>query len=1382
MRRIAIVVGVVIFAGGMWGVAQAQQAGNPITNGGFEKLGPDGFPVDWERVGREVLVTHEAHSGRNAVLMRRTQEAIDRKLETGLNRAWKPHSGQQGKMLAERKGGVIFWYKVPRAPKDAWLRFYMIPMTADPIEGTGAARQWFQVPVEHFGDGKWHKGMVAYDFTDVKKCKWVQVSPRVISKEPAEWIIDDVQWVESIGPLAQVAGMRLREVKGREGRECEVAAVIKNIGDKPLGGVARLVLPAYLKTARAEQRFGPVKPQDTVTLKWRVTGLRDRPDVIRVQVRGGAAEVAGSLKLAPALGDTWAQIDQFILWPGKETTLRFVVQNTGTAAARNVRFSVELPREIEALGPTVATVKVALPGTFGTAQIRLRARGPQTKSAWIRCRWQAAGSEPQEQDIRVIVAARPPRRASDAPRGAARVACDGFEIVFPRNDFGYGVGWVYARPGGELVGAIPWLARVVIKARDSKEVLLYARRAEQRRDVWALGLSPLRSSVGDALRFVVESPELQRLGLPGPVTVSFTAGKGRGDLGRLITWQVSSRAPRGPLLLALEGPTLCFGEGAFGADKDEGLYPGLEWLVRGEMSSSALDIAADHPHRIRHVVHPHMVTVPLMAVRRGRITAAVLWHSRSAWNDGRNRPELEPDRSDVDRPAAIFASPDRFRGHASHCMGLMVPTVPEYVPVNETVAEKPWPAEGVGARGVRLLGGIYVNGRSSTVLDAMRAWFDVYGVAPPRNLPHTTKPFPRPPRVNTPPFRGYRTPDWLTLAAREGKWWNEPTREQWIDEIEWSMQAYLKTLWDDEERAWLSFKGGPRISLRVGPHASFLYDCVIGAMLTDDPVLREKLRQRIALIQRLYPGATPRADDMGLNFGQPVLTFIGLDRSAASLAKTQDPDGGWRFHPYIAKGGVFKGRDYSELGYEGQEAIGLVARKAWTMLRAARMTGDQRALQAGLKALRYMEKFIVPRAAQVWEVPVHTPDILAASDACEAYLEAYYITGERKWLERAVYWEEAGLPFLYQWDVDAMPWLRYASIPVFGATWMRGSWFGRAVQWNGLRWAFAALKLAEVDDTYPWRMLAAGVTISAIYQQGDGENDLALWPDSISAIDQRKSGWIFAPRSILKNVYKLLGYEPEPVTATVKLGGGTVYVNACGRIKNLRVEGEALRFTLVAPEPIPTRVVIFGLDKPRTVSVDGQALEQRALRRWPENEAGWRYHNDFRVLEIAPEKTGRLEIRIQPAAYREPQLVPPEVRKIDFGFDEDAEGWMAAHDLEPFRVAGGLLLTRAVGPDPYMTRVNCRVDGDSVSRIHVRMAVSAGIGAEFYWTTADSPRFAEDKTVKIGIKGDGQFHDYYFDVGKHEMWRGHTVTGIRLDPMSGAKRAEIKIDFIRGEP
>ncbi len=1368
------------------GALQAQPQRQLITNGSFEQLGPDGWAADWERVGEEVGITNDAHSGRNAVLLRRTEGAIERKTETGLNRQWQAHSGEQGTMLAELNGGVKFWYKVPHSPADAHLRFYMIAMSADPLENTGGARQWFEIPAGHFGDGEWHQGMLAYDFSDNENCRWVHVSPRLLSDEPAEWIIDDIAWVPSVGALANVVTMALQEVRGREGRECEIRATIKNIGDAPLRGNAELRLPDYLKATEPgpTQGMGPVAPQDTTVVKWRISGVRDREDVIHLRVTGGAVPAGSSLKLAPDLGEVWLETEQFVLWPNKQTRVSLVVENNGTAAARGLQASLELPREATEIGATTGTLDLALPGVRNRLDFLIEAQ-EQTPSAPLVCNWESADGETGQAHTQLVIGA-PPPSPDAAPRDAARASCATFEILFPRSDFGYGIGWIFTRPEGKLVGAMPYLGQAVLKGRDQTPIPLYAADFAADATVMPLGaaLASAETRAPGGLTFVVENRQLQRLGLPGPVRVSLaTMGEAEPNdvLGRTITYQISCTAPPRPVLLALEGPMICAGEGALGSEREEALYPGLEWLVGGEHSSSTLDIGPEHPHRIRCVAHPHMVTVPLMAVRRGRTCVGLLWHTRSRWNDGRARPDLDPDRSDIDRSSAIFASPNRFEGHASHAMGLFVPTVPEYVAPNQRVAEKTWPAAGAEAKIVRLISAIYVNPESDTVMDAMRAWFDIYGIAPPRALPHAarTRPSSLLYRGDAFRFRGYGLPRWARAAERKGRW-VEPRRQQWIDEIEWSMQAYLTTLWDEEERAWLNFIGGPAINRRTGPHASYLYDCVLGAGLTDDPDLRGQLEERIALINRLYPHVVPRAEDLGFNFGQPVASVANMSEQAARLISSQDPDGGWRFHPYIAKGGVFKGRDYAELGYDGQEAVGLVARRAWTMLRFGRMTGDEKAFQAGIRALRYMEKFMVPRAAQVWEVPVHTPDILASSDACEAYLEAYRITGDRHWLDRAVYWEETGLPFLYQWGVDPFPWMRYASIPVFGATWFKGSWFGRAVQWNGLRWAFAALKLAEVDDTYPWRMLAAGVTISAIYQQGDGERDLAMWPDSINAIDATKSGWIFAPRRILHNVYKLMGYEPEPVTARVQAPGGAVLVNACGEIQDARVRDRALSFTLIAPEPLPTRIVVCSLAEPETVTLNDSQLPRPDPL--PAGDVmGWTYHAGYGILEISPGKPGTFVVRVSPADYQPCLVASPEVMGIAFEFDTDDGGWRPTHDLSLFSIANGMLSARATGRDPYMIRANCRIDGNTVGRIRVRMAVSAGTEAQFFWASGDSPTLTEDKSIRMPIQPDGQFHEYYFDVGKHVAWRGKTIADIRLDPMAGADEADIKIDFIRGE-
>ena len=51
------------------------------------------------------------------------------------------------------------------------------------------------------------------------------------------------------------------------------------------------------------------------------------------------------------------------------------------------------------------------------------------------------------------------------------------------------------------------------------------------------------------------------------------------------------------------------------------------------------------------------------------------------------------------------------------------------------------------------------------------------------------------------------------------------------------------------------------------------------------------------------------------------------------------------------------------------------------LLDYARLTGDAAGPGRGARALDYMAAFRVPRGAQTWEVPLHTPDQLASAYA-----------------------------------------------------------------------------------------------------------------------------------------------------------------------------------------------------------------------------------------------------------------------------------------------------------------------------------------------------------------------------------------------------------------
>jgi len=92
----------------------------------------------------------------------------------------------------------------------------------------------------------------------------------------------------------------------------------------------------------------------------------------------------------------------------------------------------------------------------------------------------------------------------------------------------------------------------------------------------------------------------------------------------------------------------------------------------------------------------------------------------------------------------------------------------------------------------------------------------------------------------------------------------------------------------------------------------------------------------------------------------------------------------------------------------------------------------------------------VPRGAQTWEVPLHTPDILASAHLVRCYLYAYQLTGDADLLEQARYWAWTGVPFVYLEQPVPGDVGLYATIPVFGATQWVASWLGKPVQWCGL--------------------------------------------------------------------------------------------------------------------------------------------------------------------------------------------------------------------------------------------------------------------------------------------------------------------------------------------
>ena len=537
-------------------------------------------------------------------------------------------------------------------------------------------------------------------------------------------------------------------------------------------------------------------------------------------------------------------------------------------------------------------------------------------------------------------------------------------------------------------------------------------------------------------------------------------------------------------LLAFRGPMLYAGQGRNREKKTAALFPGLEFLENDERSSSTRDAAPPFDNRL--VPHPYKITVPVMAVEMQKSIVGIIWNPLDTW-DGENQ-----------MLSAVFASPNWHQYQKNHALGVFVPTVPTWVPENQKEASIPYPL--TSSRPISIKSEIIVDG-NATILDAIAHWNDAYG----------------PPKPLSPP----RSDEEEVLLSRHGfmqTTWDANTRKSrhCVDWAAHNEPGFGTLLWYDylatkdesvKERALeiaqntITESGAGYLAARGSCHIlRWEFPFYIGNISAALTYMEEEVQQRIA---------------------------------------TQASDGSWRWHPTSAK--------TVPLGNAGEAVLGTCAESALLLLKHARITGNKSAHEAGLKSLKFIQQFSVPRGAQMWECPMYQPDVLAAAHAIGAYVEAYELTGEKEHLKRATYWAETALPFLYHWHLPDRPGMQFASIPVFGTSFYTHSWFGVPVQWNGLVLAYYLQRLNEHAENDRWLQIAEGITISAMYQQWEDGELKGTYPDGFYGFCTEGRGPHLNPEDIMVNVYTLRGLDPGIKTAIF----GEIHLSSGARVDGL---------------------------------------------------------------------------------------------------------------------------------------------------------------------------------------------------------------------------------------
>ena len=649
-------------------------------------------------------------------------------------------------------------------------------------------------------------------------------------------------------------------------------------------------------------------------------------------------------------------------------------------------------------------------------------------------------------------------------------------------------------------------------------------------------------------------------------------------------------ADKGRELTVFSGPILYVGDGAFGERKTAALFPGLEFLEDAEPSSSSRDVAP--PDNNRLVPHPYKITVPLMAVEHKKTLVGLVWDALETWDGEHNML------------SAAFASPNWHHHQKNHLMGLFLPSVPEWVEENNLTASTPYPLK--ANQQLTIKAQIIVDGNAS-ILDAVSHWTDAYDVPKPLKAPRSDK-----------------------------------------EEILLSRHGFMQTVWDEDVR-----KSQHCVDWAPGNAPGFAtllwYDYLIqtqDATIKDESVRQRALEIVKHTIQEAGPGGLCSTDlchilkwEAPFYFGEVEAGLECLKEIVTRWIETQEEDGSWRFHPITDRA--------KTLGNEGEVVLGTCAPTARMLLKHARVTGDAESLEAGLKGLTFMESFKVPRGAQTWECPLYAPDLLAAAHAVGAYVEAYEITEEKNYLERAGQWATAGLPFLYHWHLPDRPGMRFGSIPVFGTSFHTHPWFGVPVQWNGLVYAYALQQLARhtaENQSQLWSKVAEGITVSAMHQQWTEGELKGTYPDGFYGFCTERRGPHINPEDIMVNLYALRGLDPDIATGILRGKDNRVHVSSGARVDALnRGESDRLTFTLRYVQNETSHSIITGYGswcgeiaasaKPGPSAIRTGSGELPLVDNLSTTESGWLYREDKDVVFVKYK---------HPIGTTEFEVLPPE--------------------------------------------------------------------------------------------------------------------------------------------
>ena len=468
------------------------------------------------------------------------------------------------------------------------------------------------------------------------------------------------------------------------------------------------------------------------------------------------------------------------------------------------------------------------------------------------------------------------------------------------------------------------------------------------------------------------------------------------------------------------------------------------------------------PASKRLVAERAKVTFPMMTLVAKERYLSVVWEQNAFW-------------------APVFDSPDRQFDSGGHLLGLVMPGSDG---VNRDQGSLlPYGGERLKANEEIVLRTWLFGGYGETVVPSIQSYVAAWG------LPDL------PPRPEEQSYFQLAAEGWLSSDIRDG--------------------ALLRhAVWGDQ------FKPQPAIDAPA-------YMRWLSARVDDQTMATSLDEAANSLLSQVAPSAYSTANIGHIRRPFGSLVFGHVEDNLRHAARFVDGQLNRFVNDEIRYTWTGEQKDLGATHFS-ESASGLTGQVVAQIMDFALFSGDRTAIKKGLERVEALRLYQnqVPRGGQTWEVPLHTPDILASASMVKAYSLAYELTSDERHLEAARYWAWTGVPFVYLVAPTDNPIGLYNTIPVYGATQYQAPvWIGLPVQWCGMVYAAAIRMLAEHDPQGPWLTIADGITLAGIQHTYPLQTASlkGLLPDLFQLKGQVRDGPAINPGTVQSGAIELYG-------------------------------------------------------------------------------------------------------------------------------------------------------------------------------------------------------------------------------------------------------------------